>query len=235
MGELRKQEQPAIEAVARHFNATWEKGGKDWPDAYLIIAGKRIAVEVMAIREPLAERDGLRKPRLRFDKSVLRTIGRLQAALSESVPDGEAVIVTITAPIRRAAKTAAAVEEKIRICLAGRSAPVEDTIHGNQIRIRVVNGAPTRMSKVIGFVHNPDSDPRVLLHLTQSLLQRLGEAVGKRAPKKFTGDRWLVVAGEHGISHIEAYRHVYSQLSIPTDFTKALMFLAGGRVETLSG
>jgi hypothetical protein len=50
------------------------------------------------------------------------------------------------------------------------------------------------MSQVIGFVHNPDSDPDVLLRLTQSLLQHIGAAAGKRAPKKFTGDRWLVVA-----------------------------------------
>jgi hypothetical protein len=91
------------------------------------------------------------------------------------------------------------------------------------------------MSKVIGFVHNPDSDPDVLLFLTQSLLQRIGEAVVRPGSKKFTGDRWLVVTNENGLPHIEAYRHVYSQLSIPTDFKKILIVLAGGRVETLTG
>jgi hypothetical protein len=91
------------------------------------------------------------------------------------------------------------------------------------------------MSKVIGFVHNPDSDPDVLFRLTQSLLQHIGAAARKRAPKKFTGDRWLVVADQDGLSHIETYRHVYSQLSISTDFKKILIVLAGGRVETLTG
>jgi hypothetical protein len=45
MNELRKQEQAAIEAVAGHFSATWEKG-EGPPDAYIAIGGKRIAVEI---------------------------------------------------------------------------------------------------------------------------------------------------------------------------------------------
>ena len=136
MSELRKQEQAAIEAVARHFSATWEKGGEDSPDAYVTIAGKRIAVEVTAIKRRIAD---LTKPRLRFDRVALRLVGGLQAALSEFVPDGEAVVLTITAPIRLPSKTAAALESKIRDCLARRSAQVEvkDTIYGNQIRVRL--------------------------------------------------------------------------------------------------
>jgi hypothetical protein len=59
---------------------------------------------------------------------------------------------------------AAALEDKIRIYLARRSAQVEakETIHGNQIRSRC-EGRSRRTSKVIGFVHNPDSDPEFLL------------------------------------------------------------------------
>jgi hypothetical protein len=237
MSKLRKHEQAAIEVVAKHFSATWEKGDVDSPGAYVTIAGKRIAVEVTAINQRIAERGDLTKPRLRFDRVALRLVGGLQAALSEFVPDGEAVILTITAPIRLPSKTAAALESKIRDCLARRSAQVKvkDTIYGNQVRVRLVKGVSRRMSKVIGFVHNPDSDPDVLLRLTQSLLQHIGAAADKRPPEKFTGDRWLVVANKHGLSYIETYRHVYSQLSISTDFKNILMVLAGGRVETLTG
>lgn len=237
MSKPGKQEQAAIESVARHFSATWEKGGGGSPDAYVTIAGTRIAVEVTAIEQRIAAQGDLTKPRLRFDRVALRLVGALQAALSEFVPDGEAVILTVTAPIRLPSKTAAALETKVRDCLARRSAPVEakDTICGNQIRVRLVTGVSRRMSKVIGFVHNPDSDPDVLLCLTQSLLQHIGAAADKRPPEKFTGDRWLVVADEDGLSHIETYRHIYSQLSPSTGFKKILMVLAGGRVETLAG
>lgn len=236
MSALREPEQAAVEAVARRFSATWETSDGDSPDAYLTIAGRRIAVEVTAIEPTISERGDLAKPRLRFDKVALRLVERLRGALSEFVPDGEAVVLTITAPIRLPSKTAAAMESRIRGSFAHRSTQVEvkDTICGNQIRFRVVQGVSRRMSKVIGFVHNPDSDPDVLLSLTQSLLQHIGAAADRRAPETFTGDRWLVVANEDGLSHIETYRCVYDQLSIPTDFKRILMVLAGGRVEDLA-
>jgi hypothetical protein len=236
MTALRKREQAAIEAVARHFSATWENGADGSPGAYLTVAGKRVAVEIAAVEPNSPERGGLTKPRLRFDRVALRLIGGLQAALSEVVPDGQAVILTITAPIRLPARTAAALEDRIRVCLARRSAPVEikDTIHGNGIRIRLVGGVPRRMAKVIGFVHNPDTDPDVLMHLTLSLAQHIGAAASRRAPKRFTGDRWLVIAHEDGLPLVESYRHVYAQLSIPSDFKEVMMVLPGGRVEALT-
>ena len=236
MSELKKQEQVAIEAVASHFSATWEKG-EDPPDAYVEFAGQRIAVEVTTIKQRTAGQGRLTKPRLRFDRVALGLLRSLQDALHESVPDGKIVIVTITAPIRLPSKTAAALVNKIRDCLTHRPEQVEamDTIHGNQSRVRLLKGASRRASKVIGFVHNPDTDPEVLLDMTQSLLDCIGAEAGERPPTGFRGDRWLVLANDDGPSHIETYRHVYSQLSIPTDFKKILMVLAGGRVETLTG
>jgi hypothetical protein len=237
MGELRHQEQAAIEAVARHFSATWEKVGGDSPAAYVTVAGKQIAIEVTAIRQRIAEQDRSYKPRLRFDKVALRLVGDLQATLREVVLDGQVVILTVTAPIRLPSKTTVALGDKIRTCLARPSvhAGIKDKIHGNQIRVRVVKGISARTAKVIGFVHNPDTNPDVLLSLTQLLLQHIDAAAGKPAPKTFTGDRWLVVAYEDGLSHTETYRQVYSQLSVPTDFEKILLVLAGGRVEILTG
>ncbi len=92
-----------------------------------------------------------------------------------------------------------------------------------------------QVSKVIGLVHDPDSDPDLLLHMTQSLLQHIGAAADRRAPAKSARERWLVVINESEFSHIETYRQVYAQLSIPTDFTKILMVFAGDRVKTLTG
>src|SRR5438132_751453 len=140
MSELRKQKQAAIEAVARHFSATWE-GGEEPADAYVTIAAKRVAVEVVTIKR-VGNRRGDAKPRLRFDRVALRLVGGLQAALHGSVPDGKTVLVTITAPIRLAAKTAAALEDQIRSHLAHRSAQreVKYRIHGNHVRVRFVEG-----------------------------------------------------------------------------------------------
>jgi hypothetical protein len=53
-----------------------------------------------------------------------------------------------------------------------------------------------------------------------------------RMARAATGDRWLVVGIEDGLSHIETYRQVYAQLSIPAGFENILMVFAGGQVET---
>jgi hypothetical protein len=217
--------QAAVAAVERHFSAVREKA--DGPDAILTLAGQRIAVEVATLKRKIA---GGAKPRLRFDKAVRQLIGDLQAALTKFVPDGEAVIVTCTAPIRLGSKTAAELESKIRDRLARRSAKadIQDTINGNHIRVRFVKGVAARASRVVGFVHNPDSDAHVLLDIAQSLLQHIG-APAKGSPK----ERWLVLVVDGGF--IETWRQIYDQLAMPMGLAKILMVFPDGRVETLEG
>jgi hypothetical protein len=231
MSKLGKQQRAAIEAVAQHFSATWEDGD-DPPDAYLTIARKRIAVDVVIMKQRIAA-----TPRLRFDRVALRLVRHLRDTLSASVPDGRTVIVTVTAPIRLPAKTAVALEDKARVVLARRPAQVEikDTMHGNQVSVRLVKGGSTRSSKVIGFVHNPDVDPSGLLGLTQSLIESLGAKAAKGAPAKSAGDRWLVLACKDQLSDVAPYRQVYSQLSAGIEFKSILLVLAGGQIESLTG
>ena len=111
---------------------------------------------------------------LRFDKVALGLVRRLQASLESSVPDDRILVVTCTAPIRLAAKTAAALEEKIRSDLARRSAALERTytIHGNRLRVRLVTGGGKRGAKVVGFVHNPASDSDLILDVAQSVIEQ---------------------------------------------------------------
>jgi len=99
---------------------------------------------------------------------VLRVIGLLQTTLAEVVPEGQAVLLTVSAPIRRPAKTAAALESFVRRGLSGEE--VRDAIHGNEVRIRWVTGVPAPMPRVLGFVHNAESDAGLLLDLAESLL-----------------------------------------------------------------
>ncbi len=230
---MRKQQQAAIEALAGHFSATWHKG-EEPPDAYLRIARKRIGVEVTTLP---ANRTGvISKPRLRFDKVALGLVRRLQTGLNESLPDGKTVVFTVTAPILQPSKTAAALEARIRTLLKGRPARAEltDTIHGNRIRVRVMKDGTGRASRLIGFVHNPDSDPASLFDVTRSLLACIGAELATRAPARFAGERWLVIADEDGLAPVDTYRQVYSQLSIPTGFRQVLMVLAGRRVASLT-
>src|SRR5881396_2477929 len=110
MRDLKKQERPAIEAVVRRFSATWEKDS-DAPEASIIVAGKRVAVDITTLKWRGTGQGNAAKPRLRFDKVATRLIERLQATLGKTVPDGMTVLLTITAPIRLPSKTAAALED----------------------------------------------------------------------------------------------------------------------------
>jgi hypothetical protein len=233
MRDLKKHELAAIEAVARRFSATREKAS-DLFDAYIMVAGKRVAVDIATLKRRGTGQVNGAKPRLRFDKVATRLIEHLQAAARETVPDGTTVLLTITAPIRLPAKTAVSLEEKLRTLLGRRSQgrDVKDTIHGNRVLIRLLRDESSRAPKMIGFVHNPDSDPRLLLNLTRELLGLLSAADGRRAPR-LTGDRWLLlITGE--TSCLEAYRYVYSQLRAVTAFKKILMVFDDGRVEVLT-
>ncbi len=235
MRDLNKQERTAIEAVARRFSATWEKGN-DPPDAYIMVAGKRVAVDITTLKGHGTGQGNVPTPRLRFDKVATRLIERLQATPGKSVPDGTTLLLTITAPIRLPSKTTASLEDRIQTLL-GRGSPGQDekhTIHGNHVQIRLLRDESERAPKMMGFVHNSGSDPLLLLNMTRDLLELISAEAGRWAPR-LAGDRWLVVISAGGISCLEAYRYIYSQLRMATDFKKILMVFGDGRVGMLMG
>ena len=214
-------ERAALEAVAAHFPA----------------AGGRIAAEVATIRKRIAARDGLNNPRLRFDGVALRVVRDLQAALRDSVPHDRTLVVTVTAPIRKSSKTVAALVDAIgrRLARGHGRIGMKAAINANQVQARLVKDVCGRASKVIGFVHNPDSDPEVLFGVTEILLRRIGAAAARPAPKRISEARWLVIADATGLAHAATYRRVCDQLALATGFEKILLLLADGRVETLAG
>jgi len=224
MRKAGKIEQAAIQAVARHFPATLPQGRHPG-------AGKRIALAVTCIESQAAARAKVTEPRLRFDRVALRLVDDLRTALGGSVPDGQTVLVTVTAPIRLPARTATAIEEKIRKLLATRAAPARltDTIHGNGVQLHLLKGGTGRTARLIGFVHNPDSDPGILIDVARALLARVGS--GERTP----GPHWLIVASQNGAVPVEACRHVCSQLGIGRVFERTLAVVPGGGVASLSG
>lgn len=233
---MRKSTHSAIQAIARKFAAAWDDG-EGPPDAYLTIGGHRVAVDLTALPPPRVDLAAVPKPRLRFDKVALRFINALRTGLRDAVPEGITLIVTITAPIRLPAKTAARLEDKVRECLAQQSMPtqVRETIHGNQLHVRRVSGSTPEAPRLIGFVHNSDSDPGVLLDMAQSLVECFSHSIAKPLSSDWSGDRWLVIVDHSAASQIDTYRLIASQFAIPTGFKKVLMVVAGDRVETLAG
>lgn len=220
-------------AVAKHFRGALTQGS-DRGYAYLRTGAKRVALEVatVSVESRNSRRAGLTPPRLRFDRVVLSVLGRLRSALEEEVPSGTTVVLTLTAPIRLAAKTAAALEEMIRTLLAKRSGSVQarETVYGNEVRIRILRGGRVATSKLVGFVHNRESDPAVLFELTQAVLRSVG-SVG-RALERVSGDRWLVVAMEGEPMWSQTCRHVCSQVFAGAEFRRVLVVDSNGDITT---
>ena len=173
--------------------------------------GKRVGVEVMTVKPLVPRGSKVTPPRLRFDKVVLRVFRDLRTALNEEVPGGVTVVITLTAPIRLASKTTAAIETNVREMLAKRGATSSRarTIEGNEVRIEVVRGAKTSTSPLVGFVHNRDSDPTILFRLTRALLRRAATLGGSQK---------LRVEIEDEPCWAKTYTRVCSELFAQSDF-----------------
>lgn len=178
---------------------------------YVRSSGKRVAVNALRFT-------GAKEPRLRFDRTAVGLVRRLQAALARCVPVGKTVVVTITAPIRQDSKTGAMLEERVRKLLASRRAQLRATINGNRIRVRVLKGSAPRTSRLIGFVHNPTPSPALLVEVTRSLLACIGS---ENQPPG--GDRWLVLANRDGGAPVETIRQVCRALRARSVFKRVLV------------
>ena len=81
---------------------------------------------------------------------------------------------------------------------------------------------------MVGFVHNPETDPLLLFNMTGELLELAGNEKTKPA-----NDAWLVAITTRGSYCLEVYRYIYSQLPKPTGYQKVLMVLGDGSVGAL--
>lgn len=233
MSDWKKHERAAIEAVARRFSATWGKS-QGASGASITVDGRLIAVTIATLKRLGTGRRNVAKPRLRFDKVATSLIERLQATLGGIVPDGMTMLLTVTAPICLPSKTAAALEDETQFLLRRKSSgrDVKETIHGNRVRIRILRGESKRAPKMIGFVHNSDSNALLLLNMAQESIEQIGAESGKRVPG-LAGIRWLVVISPRGISCPEVYRYIYSQLRAAAGFRKILAVNGDGHVDVL--
>ena len=128
-------------------------------------------LKTVAIEREIGESARAAKLKLRFDKVVRRLTDDLKATLAGVLPEGRSVVITVTAPIKHPAKTAETLENIVRDGLA--RGELCKTIHGNKVRVRPVTHVAKNMPKVLVFVHNTESDARLILNIAESrLLQR---------------------------------------------------------------
>lgn len=126
------------------------------------------------IAEEIARAGGtsVSKLGLRFDRVVVRILDDLSRFTERAAPANRCVLVTISAPIRLPARTERVLEQEIDALLPGRLASTDQAadVHGNKVRLRLVDSPSKRPQRLIGFVHNPDIDATRLLDLAEQWL-----------------------------------------------------------------
>jgi hypothetical protein len=141
----------------------------------MFMAGEPPVIDADTVEREIIARLRAAKLHLRFDKVALRLVRKLKATLASIVPEGQAVVFTLSAPIRLPAKTAVALEDMLRSSPLG--AERREVIHDNEVRTRRLRGVPKHMPKVLGFVHNIESDAGAILALAEErLLEPKGDA-----------------------------------------------------------
>ncbi|MBL7787539.1 MAG: hypothetical protein JNM36_16660 [Chitinophagales bacterium] len=126
------------------------------------------------IATKIALKNGLtvKKLGLRFDKVVVRLLGNLRTLVEEVSPEKRIVLMTITAPIKLAAKTEYELEQQIKSILSSDNGNDDlfMSVFQNKIRLRIINFSSNHVVKFVGLVHNPSTDAKLLLDLTTAWL-----------------------------------------------------------------
>jgi hypothetical protein len=103
---------------------------------------------------------------LRFDRVVQWLVNDLKASLTPHVPERQALLITLTAPIKLPKKTSAEVCNAIQISASAHNFSLE--VHGNQVSIYRLAQLPPHLPKVLVFVHNPETEAAQILDVVKS-------------------------------------------------------------------
>ena len=123
------------------------------------------ADKVLAEKIAAANGTSIAKLGLRFDKVAIRLLSDVRETLAAEISEGTALLWTITAPIKLPAKTAATLRTQMSDILhAHPPHHVHETVvFQNKVILRLIRVPGSQPEKMIGFVHNPDSDAHRLL------------------------------------------------------------------------
>jgi hypothetical protein len=113
---------------------------------------------------------------LRFDRVVVWVLADLRSFVEAAMPGSLSVLVTMSAPVRLPAKTVSDVKARITALVAA-GLPRADSsaiVHGNSVRLRLLEHPAQAPMRLIGFVHHPRAAPETLLDLAEQWLRARG-------------------------------------------------------------
>jgi len=206
------------------------------PSAPLLdIAGRTVALSMRTLTVDIPQSGLKQAPRLRNDTVVRRVRRELERALAATIPDRQVVVVTITAPIRRPARTVRVIEDRIRSVLVRRprEADIAADILGNQVRIRLLSTIALRTAKLVLCVHQGASDAQLLLNLTHSLIRTVGAATSSCGGPTMMAQAWLVLTTPVAALPVALCRDILAQLGLRPKFSR-IYLCRDGTVDLLT-
>jgi len=233
--QLREDEEFVIRSLASSFEGRWDVG-ENPPDAYLIVKGKRISVEISTLTQHVPSSKGGLIPRLSEDSTAIRICEELNDEIHEHISECTTILLTINSPILKARQTKKLLAEKILEVVhtsKGAEFDCEAQILGNKIRIHLIPEERPSGKKVVGLVPNSKSNPDILLNAKYILKDRISVKTEKCQNLNQENPLWLALLNDYWLADINTYRNVLTEISVINPFEKIIIVSWNGAVTVI--
>ena len=212
-----------IDAVAAEYCGTWTCG-EDPPDAYLMIGGREIAIEISTL---------IQQPRTSDDMGAVGLVGELNLELCGLVPKGVTILLTLSTPmVGKRRKTKAALANFLREKLVDIQSFTDETkfdANGNVVSIRPTQGREGH-DKIVGIILPQDSKIDILFNVEQILGTLIARKIKTCATLVGGKPLWLALLNEYPLASAQDYKDVLSQFSTKHPFEKIVLVSRDGTV-----
>ncbi len=232
---MRADEIFVMNALVATFGGSW-KPGQDPPDAYLILAGKSIAIEISTLTQHVRNDHGEMVPRLSQDVGAIEICDALDVELRRDIPNGVAVSLVLTAPITKARKLRELLAEEIRrrIRLSSDESSTDLVLGGNPVRLIIHEHSGQEGKKVVGLIVNRNSSADIQVNAWQILEERLKDKSLKCGSLANLDGIWLALLNDYDIlADVDSYRLVFPRINVKHPFQRILLVSTNGQVATV--
>jgi hypothetical protein len=230
---VRSDERFVIEALASKYEGKW-RPGEDPPDAYLEFKGQWHPVEITTLVELVRGDDGKLLSRMSQDEAAIAMADAMDAKLNKLFGGTRAVLLIISAPLRRQASLRKVLEAELqRIAFLQQlpDEPIGLAWEGNDVLISVNDEWEPGQKRVIAAVLNERASPDIFANALAALSERLA---AKRSWANSVRGAWLALFNRYDLlADADTYRHALNGLLINHSFARIVIVSTSGKVDLL--
>lgn len=204
--------------------------GEDPPDFYLIIEGRRVAVEVTRLVQSTFDENGTLDNRLTQDMFGLKLVDKLNEELGPCLPENMYIDLSIEVPVSDPTlftKKLFDLVKKIAACHP--TIPKQKFIIAES-RITILTIQERRDKKIVGYIINKNSSADILLNAEISISERI--IVKNISCQKLfpIGPVWLAMLNDYMLADAHTYTRALGSLDLQHNFEKLFLISNEGVV-----